>query len=239
MDDEWVSPQEAVARLLAHHYPGRKKGNVHAMRLALSGALREGVIGWRSERWSEIYSSDKGATFDLHGGIISSEPDEGYPPEFWQRALAQDDVLWANNTFCSSGDVSLLTAPYVVKRWLESNGEATARWCRYAETAWVHWQQCRNALWDTRWNRWNDGAQRTRKFRLRSKEYQAALITLIGEATRRPAAFRDRGQVLDALRLAFEPFGDIPDEPELRELTKAIISEVTAFDFSEGPAPVA
>lgn len=237
MDDEWVTPQEAVERLTAHHYPGKRKrlNSGSRVRMAIIGALRAGVIEWRCQTWSEKYTSDRGATYDEHGGTTNEEPRHGYPSDFWQPELKLDDVAWRSSSFFSYGAVSLENAPYKVRLWLGSNSEATAEWCRSANEVQIRWAHVREILWPPGWQVWVAQAHVSKRLPQRSWHYEQALIHLIAVAARSPGQLGTHAQIHNELVEAFQFYREAPDAKELGRLVRSIATQLHYVD--EGPPP--
>jgi hypothetical protein len=231
VENEYITPQDAVSRLMKMHYPGKKRGDAQRVRMALIGALRSGQIEWRCEKWREVFFGESGARFDANGGEILVEPKHGWPSDFWQPALAANNDYWRGNAFISYGAVTMLTAPYKVRLWLGANSEGMADWSRYADGVALNWGDARELLSGPAWRVWCAEAHQPKSPPARSSHYVDALIRLIAVAVNDPDAIRNR--LFDSLHDAFDTGNKdckIPDEAELKRIAARIRSALQPIE---------
>lgn len=227
---EPITLSEAVERLLAIHYRGKKKGlPIHA-RMPLIGALQHGQIDWECDLWSEVYASETGATYDEAGKETDEPPKYGYPDDFWHAGLAHDATGWQYATFIVRDDVNTMTAPYKVAVWLGGNGGGIAKRFRQAKGIRVDWFDVERVLGPNRgWNMWRAEAKRPGPQNREASSYKDALIRLIATALRDPAAFDG-----PLFQLVHDAFDEAPDESDIRRLVRQIQRAITPED----PPPI-
>lgn len=233
MTIEYVTPAEAIDRLMRRHYPGAKKGNPRRVRMALIGALRSGQVDWRCERLREWYYCEHDQT--LNQGETSVMPDEGWPCELWQPSLAADRVCWESNCFVSQGTVTTLSASSEVRLWLQSCAEAFATWTRSADGVEIDWSDVDELLGDSGWQVWAASAHHAREMQAQSDHYKEALIRIFALSVAQPSIVWDRPCILERLHAAFDVAGRIPNIKQLEGLTRRLAD---AIDEEEGEAPV-
>lgn len=204
--------------------------------MALVGALRSGQIDWRCERWTETYTTDRGATYDENGGTTIEEPKYGWPCDFWTPALAADDTAWKANHFISYDTVTLVSAAYKVRIWLQRNNEASAQWMRCADDISLSWPDVVELLGGPGWQVWVTTAHQPKSISPKSHHYLTAMIELLRIAVLAPDAKWDRSSTFERLFNAFdETTGRIPDPAELKRLTARIVGALNSDAEDDAP----
>ncbi len=195
--------------------------------MALIGALRAGVINWRAEKWQEWFTGGCGASYS-EGPLQDedSSPKYGWPDYFWQPLMAADNVLWQNNFFTSRGTVTLLTARYKVGLWMSSNNDATADWLSTADEVFFDWGDVNKSLVGPGWQAWIVEAHIEKTLPKRSWRYVDALIQMIGIAVHEPELVKDQRTLFEQLHRAFDNYGHVPDERDLKKLAARIAEAV-------------
>lgn len=222
-----ISPNDAAAYLMGKHYRGKKKGSPTTARMNLIGALRAGVLSWKCDEWSEIYTAESGATFNE-----GPEPKFGLPKEFWRPELAFDSDGWQSNAFKSEGLSNVLIAPAKVRQWMGRNGDGLATVCQFARGVTFDLEQVEAVLGGAGWSSWRAEAFVERKPPARSKPYVSAMIRLIAVALREPEQF-DTGSLFRLVQESFRA-DQVPDPAQIKHLAQEIRA-VIALE-SEPPA---
>lgn len=235
MDIEFVTPLVAINRLWKMHYSGRKRGSLRRVRMALIGALRSGQVEWHCQQWLEKYWTEDQAEYDENGGWTANGPKDAWPADFWQPALAADDVCWEANCFNTFGSVSLRTAPSKVRRWLQQNNEANANWQRVADKVEINWTDASELLKGTGWQAWISTTCDAKPSPL-AAHYRNALIRMIARVGRDASILGNRKRLNDVLFEEFEFGGKTPDESELREIARLIWVACQPVDDSPPPS---
>jgi hypothetical protein len=203
------------------------------VRMALIGALRSGQVDWRCAKWREIYTGESEATYDENGGVTSEMPKYGWPSDFWQPALAAENIFWRDNVFISYGNVTMLDAPYKVRLWMGRNNRALAKWTRYADDVEFNWNDVSELLGGPGWQAWALDAHHPKSPPARSSHYTEALIRLIGIAILDPNSLRDR--LFEVVHESFDLGGNIPDDADLKRLTKRIRAAIQPIENDPPP----